>query len=116
METLIEAIRNAVATDAGDDVRKAGANACRTILIALEAKPGEPLAAAVELASPSASAPPPPLAAMVGALRGMPPDQLIDLAIARLRAALPADEALPQVSPVRFQLVPVLATAQARKP
>lgn len=84
-------------------------------LIALEAKPGEPLAAAVELAAPSASAP--PLAAMVGALRGMPPDQLIDLAIARLLAALPADAALlPQVSSVRFQLVPVLATAQARKP
>ncbi len=114
MENLIEAIRNAVATDAGDDARKAGAHACRTLLIALEAKPGEPLAAAVELAAPPASAP--RLAAMVGALRGMPAEQLIDLAIARLRAALPADAPMPQVSPVRFSLVPVLATSQARKP
>ncbi|MDQ3301487.1 MAG: hypothetical protein M3619_33315 [Myxococcota bacterium] len=113
MENLIEAIRNAVVADAGDDARKAGAHACRTILLALEAKPGEPLATAVELAAPSASVP--PLAAMAGALRGMPPDQLIDLAIARLRAALPAGAPLPQVSPVRFSLVPVLATSPGSK-
>lgn len=44
METLIDAIRLSIASDASVEARTAGARACRTILAALEAKAGEPLA------------------------------------------------------------------------
>jgi hypothetical protein len=37
----------------------------------------------------------------------MPAEQLLDLAIARLRAALPPDSTAPATSPVRFQLIPI---------
>ncbi|MCX5748322.1 MAG: hypothetical protein NT062_38205 [Proteobacteria bacterium] len=100
MESLLETIRIAVTSDATEDARSAGASACRTILATLESKPGEPLE--VGLASQ-----PNVLATMVTALRGMPPDQLIDLAIARLRAALPAGEPVANVQPLKFNLIPV---------
>ena len=98
MDDLIDAIRAAVATGASDEVRTAGASACRTILAALEATPGQPMAA------PDAPSVPAPLAAVVAALRGMPPEQLLDTAIARLKAALPDAQMSP---PVRFHLVPI---------
>ncbi len=99
MNDLIEAIRAATATDATDDVKAAGANACRMILAALEATPGQPLVEAVPTTTPIQMA--------VSALRGVPPEQLLDVAIARLRAALPADVAAPTVAPVRFQILPL---------
>jgi len=108
MDNLIEAIRTAVTAEASDDARAAGAQACRTILLALEAKAGEPLASAVAVAATTST---PPLAAMVGALRGVPPEQLLDLAIARLRAALPAGVEPLNVSPVRFQMIPMAPLA-----
>src|SRR5262245_1817611 len=46
LTTLIGAIRSAVAPGASPEARAAGATACRSILTVLEAKPGEPLAAA----------------------------------------------------------------------
>lgn len=97
MEALIEAIRAATVSDANDQVRAAGAQACRTILTALEARAGEPMT------TPSIA----PVAAMVSALRGMPPDQLLDLAIARLKAALPAGAEVAPVAPLKFQLLPL---------
>ena len=101
MDNLIDAIRLATATDATDEARAIGAHACRTLLLALDAKAGEPLAAPAPAGETAAM---PQFAAVVGALRGMPPEQLLDLAIARLRAALPADAAPPTVSPLKFQL------------
>ena len=95
MNELIEAIRLAVADGASDDARAAGVSACRTILAALDARAGEPLAA------PGA----PPIAAAVAAFRGMSPDQLLDLAIARLKAALPSSETPPQGP--QFHLIPI---------
>lgn len=96
MEALIEDIRLATATAATDEVRAAGATACRTILIALEAKPGE------SLAPPSApTVPDSPIAAMVAGLRGVPVDQLLDLAISKLRTLVPAEPtstAAPRIS------------------
>lgn len=105
MENLIEAIRNAIASDASDEARAIGAQACRTILIALETPRGEPLEAT---AAPTATAGEPvaPIHAVVAALRGMPPDQLLDLAIARLKVALPPGT---EVSPVRSLNVPLVA-------
>ncbi len=102
METLIESIRIAVATDATDEQRAAGAQACRTIATALESKPGEAIVA------PALPTTAPQLAQMISALRGVPPEQLLDLAIARLRAALPPDATTPAVVPLRFNLVPLL--------
>lgn len=60
---------------------RAPAQACRTFLTALGATTGELLATPTVQISPIAS--------MVGALRGVPPEQLLDLAIAKLRSALP---------------------------
>lgn len=110
METLIEAIRVALLPDATDEAKHQGALACRTILTTLDTKAGEPLAAQAD--APAAPAPaaspafePQQVAAIVGALRGLPPEQLLDLAIARLRAALPAGAAAPAVAPIRFQIL-----------
>lgn len=90
MDQLLEAIRNATATDATDDARTAGAHACRTILTALEAKPGESLAPPIGAAVPDS-----PIAAVVAGLRGVPMDQLLDLAISKLRTMVPAEAATP---------------------
>jgi hypothetical protein len=72
----------------------------RTILAALDATPGQTFAPAV---TPSPSA----IAAAVGALRGVPPDQLLDLAILKLRAALPSGVEVPAAQPLRFHIVNV---------
>ena len=100
MKDLVEAIRTALAPEATPEARGAGAGACRTILAALEAKPGEPL-------GPAVPAPTTPAAAIVTAIRGMPVEQLLDLAIARVRAALPADAVIPPVQPIKFIQVPI---------
>jgi hypothetical protein len=114
MDELIEKIRAATVSDVTDEARERGAEACRTLLRVLDAKPGEPLATpslAPEpaLAAPSASPPSPQTAAhmIVSALRGMTPDQLLDLAIARLRAALPAGTEMAAPQPVKFHLVDI---------
>lgn len=100
MNELVEAIRAALVPEATIEARAAGANACRTILAALEADPGAPMATA-------GGAPQSPVAAIVGALRGVPPDQLLDLAIAKLRAAMPAGAEVPTATPLKFHIVPV---------
>lgn len=102
MEQLLDAIRSATATDATDDARTAGAQACRTILAALESNKGEPLSAA-----PPVPFTPPQLQVAVAALRSMSPDQLLDLAITRLKAALPPGASVAPVQPLKFQMLPV---------
>lgn len=95
MIDFIETIRIATAADATVEARAAGAQACRALLAVLE-----PPAAVVE------QAPIPPVASIVAAMRGVPSDQLLDLAIAKLRAALPAGTSVPAVAPIKFHLVP----------
>jgi hypothetical protein len=97
VENFFESIRAASAPDATTEARTEGVAACRAILAAL----GEPVASA-PLAPPA----PPPIASMVAALRGVPPDQLLDLAIQRLRAALPPGVEVPPAQPLKFHLVP----------
>ncbi len=99
MEPLFEAIRSAVAPDASDVARAAGATACRTILSALEATAGQ------DLAAPTLPTPNTAIASAVAALRNVPPEQLLDLAIARLRAALPPETPVPASQPVKFHVV-----------
>lgn len=98
MENFIEAIRAAAASDATEEVRAAGAQACRMILQVLDAKAGEPLTSAV-------AAPQSPVASMVATMRGMPIDQLLEIAIAKLRSALPEGRTVPEVEPLRINLV-----------
>jgi hypothetical protein len=101
MEDVIEAIRAAMAPDATSEAKTAGIAACRAILGALEAAPGQPLIAA----SPTPAS---PIAAFVGSLRGVPVEQLLDLAIARLRGALPADgEPIAKPRGFHFDRVPI---------
>jgi hypothetical protein len=41
------------------------------------------------------------------ALRQLPPDQLLELVLQRLRAALPASTTVPMPKGIQFQLVPI---------
>lgn len=97
MQELLEMIRQAVAKDATAQAKVAGAQACRTILTALEAEPGKPMAL------PGTPAPNP--------LVGMDINQALDLLIARLSAALPPDDGTasqnrrPGASGMRLTLV-----------
>lgn len=78
MNDLLESIRMAVADGATIEQKAAGAQACRTILTALDAEAGKPIVIA--------GAPPP------NPLAGVDPTHALDLLIARLRAALPGSE------------------------
>ncbi len=79
MEQMIDSIRVAIADGATAEQKAAGAQACRTIMTALEAEVGKPIALA--------GAPTP------GPLAGVSPDQALDLLIARLSAMVPAERA-----------------------
>ncbi|HKE14756.1 MAG TPA: hypothetical protein VKB80_07835 [Kofleriaceae bacterium] len=81
---MLEAIRAATAEKATAEEKAAGVQACRTILTALEAEAGKPLA--------------PPGAPAPSALAGIDPGQALDVLIARLRAALPSDKPAPAKS------------------
>ncbi|HWU88502.1 MAG TPA: hypothetical protein VN253_14550 [Kofleriaceae bacterium] len=54
-----------------------------------------------------ASVDPSAVATLVASLGKLPPEQLLDLAISRLRAALPPGANVPATAPLRFQLVPL---------
>jgi hypothetical protein len=103
-DDILESIRAALAPDASAEARTRGADTCRAILGVLEpaAKP-----------SPAATSMPPDFASLVGAVRHLAPEQLLDLAIARLRTALPTDTPIAPIAPVapikpiQFHLVPV---------
>ncbi len=85
MKELIEAIATAVADGATGEQKAIGAQACRTILTALDTEPGKPLAVA--------NAPKP------SPLAGIDPGQALDLLIARLSDAIPKAEATSTAVP-----------------
>jgi hypothetical protein len=91
---LLETIRVARAADATPDARQAGATACRQILAGLE-----PTATQRKLDVAA-------IASVAKTLRGVPPDQLLDIAIAKLRSALPPDTELPTTKH-RFRIVAI---------
>ena len=97
MEKLIEAIRLATMPDATDEARAAGVHACRSILAALHAHSGK---------SPT-PATPTPLQTAVTALSNVPAEQLLDLAITKLRSLLPEGTTIEPVLPLRLPLLPV---------
>jgi hypothetical protein len=96
MEQVLEAIRAATAADASPEARAAGAQACRALAAVLEPQPATP-PPEVQL----------PIAELAAAIRTVPIDQLLDLAIAKLCTALPAGAEGPAVPPLNFRLVPV---------
>ena len=86
MDEMIEAIRAAVSAGATPEQKAIGAQACRTILAALDAEPGRAIALA--------GAPTP------GPLSGISPDQALDLLIARL-AAIAEKQATTTAAPAK---------------
>lgn len=103
MQELIEAIRVAVAADASSDQKATGAQACRTILAALDSAPGKPLVL-------------PGLPTPTGGPR-VSIDQVLDLVVARLTTIAAAREVAPTpVSPpaARGLRVPVAQAALPR--
>lgn len=123
MEALLESIRLALSPESTDESRTAAAQACRAILTTLETKPGEQMTLDIEAPSEpqvatevtSASADAAQIANMIGALRGIPVDQLLDLAIARMRAALPKGVEAPRVEPLKFHIIQIPRSAGGSK-
>jgi hypothetical protein len=85
MNDLIDAIRASVAEGATSEQKQIGVQACRTIMTALDAEPGKPIAL------PGAPKPHP--------LRGLTFDQALDLVIARLSTVADARESAAEQSP-----------------
>ena len=138
---LLASIRAAVAADASPEARANGAIACRSLLTALEARPGEPLTARSPKALPEASASPiasllaqlrsmprdkmfellkqlatspkSPLEGILARLAGMPREQLVELVNKQLRVLAPAGTPLQLPTGPRFHLIPI---PQPRRP
>lgn len=99
MQELIETIQCAAAQDATPEARAAGAEAARRLAALLEPSPASTQTAAS--AGPVAG-----IAELAAVLRGVPMDQLLDMAIVKLRAVVPA-QSIPRVEPLSIPLIPV---------
>ena len=77
---LLDTIRVAIESTATAEQKQAGATACRALLAALDTKPGVPLA-------------PPRSPSPFAQLAAMPPEQLVELIVSKLRPLRLADEA-----------------------
>ena len=97
MENLLESIRAALAPDATSETRAAGVEACRAILTALGATAAEPSAPRQPEVGPLAHA-------VAGLIRTTPPDQLLDMVIAKLRAAVPVTADAPAPAPQKINI------------
>jgi len=110
LAALIASIRAAVTAGATAEARTAGANACRSILTVLEAKPGQPLAATPQRTSPTAQAS--PLATLLSQpgllskLAAMSRDELIGL-LKQITGAMPVRATAPTTAAPRFHLIEV---------
>lgn len=110
LASLIASIRAAVTPSASAEVRMAGANACRSILTVLEAKPGQPLAATPQRTSSTAQAS--PLATLLSQpgllskLAAMSRDELIAL-LRQITGAMPARPTTPTTGAPRFHLIEI---------
>lgn len=97
MNEMIDAIRAAVAEGATAEQKVNGAQACRTLLAALEAEAGRPI--------PFFGAPAP------SPLASLSPEQTLDLVIAKLRAVAESREtASKEEAPPPALRVPFVAT------
>jgi hypothetical protein len=87
-DSLIETIRAATAASATPEQKTAGAAACRALLATLGTEPGKPLV-------------PPRLPHPLAHLAKLPPDKLLDLIIAKVRAAAEKNDAAPSTAAPR---------------
>jgi hypothetical protein len=94
MDSLLDSIRIAISEGASDEERRRGADACRALVESFGgAQPSEPAQPAPPAANP---------------FLGMTPDQILELAIARLRGvAKDGPTTAPAGIPIRITLVPV---------
>lgn len=121
-QALLELIGRGLAPDADDSTRDAArdlwAQFAHTIatpapVMPAAAMPAAPLMPAAPV-MPTVPLPTSPIAMAARTLRQLPPDQLLDLALQRLRAALPPGATVPAPKGIQFQLVPVTAPPGAR--
>lgn len=99
MNEMIEAIRAAIGEGATVEQKTHGAQACRTLLAALEAQVGKPI--------PFLGAPAP------SPLAQLSPEQTLDLVIAKLRSVAEGREAAatqPSAAPAPALRLPFVAT------
>jgi hypothetical protein len=121
-QALLELIGRGLAPDADDSTRDAArdlwAQFAHTIATAAPVTPTAPVMPAAPVMSaavmPTLPLPTSPIAMAARTLRQLPPDQLLDLALQRLRAALPPGATVPAPKGIQFQLVPVTAPPGAR--
>ena len=129
--SLIESIVAALAPEASEEKRAAGALACLTIHAALAGHAAVPVPSPAQVSAPSAPVADTPIAAIVARLRGMPLEQVFDLAINRMQVAVaareqtaPAPPSSPaaaastetqRLPPMRFQMVPVPTAPGAKR-
>ena len=109
MENYAETIQTALASEASTEARAAGAAACRSVLATLDPTPPQ------ESASPVPANVMPQLLAMLGK---MDLNQILDVAIERLRAVNSAQPNAKPIEPVRalsFHLVPIPPVTQSGK-
>lgn len=99
MQAAIDSIAAALVNDASPEAKRDGAAACRAVLAVLEPR-------ASDVVTPP-TPPPPHVAALVAALRGMPMEQILDLAIARLRTSLPAGTDVSPVASLKLPMIPI---------
>jgi len=110
LASLIASIRAAVTPSASAEARTAGANACRSILTVLEAKPGQPLAATPQRTA--STAPASPLATLLSQpgllskLAAMSRDELMAL-LKQITGAMPARPTTPTTAAPRFHLIEI---------
>lgn len=103
LQNYLAAITGAFANDASPESRSAGVAACRAILAMLDPTPIAP----EQVPAPVPLPPDPNIAALVSAIRGLPIDQLLDLAIVRLKAVLPVGAAVPEIQRLQFPILPI---------
>lgn len=113
---LLELIGRALSPEADEGTRAQARELwtqCAAALLAGNATSPTPPPAPTSLPMPVApimpppSMPMPPLMAAVQAIKQMTPDQLLDTALQRLRAALPSGANVPAARGIQFHLVPV---------
>jgi hypothetical protein len=123
---MLELVARGLAPDADESTRRAARElwarfadvmtAPAPVTPAMPAAPLMPIPPAMPTvpAMPTSPVPTSPIAMAARALRQMPPDQLLDLALQRLRAALPPDATVPTPRGIQFQLVPVMPPPGSR--
>jgi hypothetical protein len=122
--SLLEAIDRGLAPDADDAMRAAARELWAQLAQSLMAAAAAPSTASVPTmpAAPAAFglpnmpglSSPASLVMAARALKQLPPDQLLDMVLGRLRAALPAGAAVPTPRGIQFQLVPVPPSGDGR--